>query len=69
MRGTLNTSNITVLDMCKVYVPRQSIVYSTVNTSYNTGLDMCKVCTEAVDCVACGTNEEKRKNAAPVFGP
>ena len=44
-------------------------MYSTLNTSYNTGLDMCKVCTEAVDCVACGTNEEKRKNAAPVFGP
>ena len=35
-----------------VYVPRQSIVYSTLNASSITGLDMCQVCTEAVDCKA-----------------
>ena len=50
-RSTLNTGYITALDMCEVYVPKQSIPY----TGYITALDMCEVCTEAVHSVALST--------------
>ena len=60
--STLNTSYITGLGMCEVYVPKQSIPYSTfntfrstLNTGYITGLGMCEVCTEAVHSVALWT--------------
>ena len=46
---------------------RGSRLRSTLNTSYITGSDMCKVCTDAADCVAFGTGEDKTQKRCPGF--